>query len=69
MLGLKICSLFEMEYTSSCAPVDLIFNGEFRGNYNPYDQIEYGKDRINFDKFGNFLNPCDRASYPGNDIL
>ena len=25
--------------------------------------------RINLVKFGNFLNPCDKASYPGNDIL
>lgn len=56
MLGLKISSLFEMEYTASCTPVDLIFNGEFRGNYNLCDQIEYGKDRINLDKLDESTN-------------
>ena len=56
MLGLKISSLFEMEYTASCRPVDIIFNGEFRGNYNLCDQIEFGKDRINLDELNENTN-------------
>ena len=56
MLGLKIGSLFEMEYTSNCTPVDLIFNEESRGNYNLCDQIEYGKYRINLDKLDESTN-------------
>ena len=56
MLGLKIGSLFEMEYTSNCTPVDLIFNEESRGNYNLCDQIEYGKVRTNFVKLDTITN-------------
>ncbi len=42
LLELKINSMFEMEFTQ-VRPVDLIFNGEFSGNYNLCGQIENGK--------------------------
>ena len=46
MLAFKISSLFEMKYTPICQPVDLIVNGEFKGNYGLCDQVEEGKGRI-----------------------
>ena len=32
-LALKISQLAELKYTPRCLPVDVIFNGNFRGNY------------------------------------
>ena len=56
LLGLKISSLFELEFTASCTPVDIIFNGEFKGNYNLCDKIEFGKNRINLDELDETKN-------------
>ena len=33
IVGLKISSLFEMKYTPACQSVDVMLNGEFKGNY------------------------------------
>ena len=49
-LAFKISELIGFEYTPRCLPVDLILNGEYRGNYYICDQIEIGKNRINLDK-------------------
>ena len=46
ILAYKISSLFELKYSPECKPVDLIVNGEYKGNYNLCDQIEEGKGRI-----------------------
>ena len=46
MLAMKISTLFEMRFTPQCRPVDLMINGEFKGNYNLCDKIEYNKNRI-----------------------
>lgn len=46
ILAYKISSLFELKYTPECKPVDLIVNGEYKGNYNLCDQVEEGKGRI-----------------------
>ena len=46
ILAYKISSLFELKYSPDCQPVDLIVNGEYKGNYNLCDQIEEGKGRI-----------------------
>ena len=40
LLAMKISSLFEMPYTPECRPVDLILNGEFKGNFNLCDKID-----------------------------
>ena len=56
MLCLKIGYLFEMEDTAIFTPVELIFNVEFRRNYNLCDQIEYGKVRTNFVKLDTITN-------------
>ena len=46
LLAMKISSLFEMTFTPECRPVDVMVNGEFKGNYNLCDKIEYNKNRI-----------------------
>ena len=46
LLEMKISTLFEMPYTPQCRPVDLMVNGEFKGNYNLCDKIEYNKNRM-----------------------
>ena len=49
-LAFKISQLIGFEYTPRCLAVDLILNGEYRGNYYLCDDIEIGEDRINIDK-------------------
>ena len=46
MLAFEISILFDMKYTPTCKPVDLIVNGEYKGNYGFCDQVEEGKGRI-----------------------
>ena len=46
LLGYKISTLFEFPYTITCKSIDLIFNGNFRGNYLLCEQIEVSKNRI-----------------------
>ena len=46
LLAMKISSLFEMTFTPECRPVDVMVNGEFKGNYNLCDKIEYIKIKI-----------------------
>ena len=40
----------EFEYTSRCSPVDVILNGNYRGNYYLCNKMEIGKDRKNIDR-------------------
>ena len=49
-LAYKISELIGFEYSPRCAPVDLILNGNYRGNYYICDIIEVGKNRVNLDK-------------------
>ena len=46
LLGFEISSLVEMKYTPQCRPVDVMVNGEFKGNYNLCDKIERNKNRV-----------------------
>ena len=46
LLAMKISTLFEMPFTPECRPVDVMVNGEFKGNYNLCDKIEYSKNRV-----------------------
>ena len=50
IVGLKISSLFEMKYTPACQSVDVMLNGEFKGNYLLCDQVKEGKGRIEVTK-------------------
>ena len=45
-VGFKLSSLFGMKYTPQCEYVDLILNGDFKGNYLLCDQIQVGKGRV-----------------------
>ena len=49
-LAFKISELLEFEYTPRCVPVDLLLNGNFRGNYYICDHMDIGKNRINITK-------------------
>ena len=49
-LAFKISSLFEMKYTPACLPVDLMVNGEYKGNFDLCDQVEQGKGRVEIEK-------------------
>ena len=49
-IAFKISQLMEFEYTPRCNPVDVILNGNYRGNYYLCDKVEIGKTRINIDK-------------------
>ena len=49
-VAFKISSLFEMKYTPSCQPVDLMVNGEYKGSYDLCDQVEQGKERVDITK-------------------
>ena len=46
LVAMKISTLFEMPFTPECRPVDVMVNGEFKGNYNLCDKIEYNKNRV-----------------------
>ena len=46
LVAMKISTLFEMPFTPECRPVDVMVNGEFKGNYNLCDKIEYSKNRV-----------------------
>jgi len=56
LLAMKIRTLFEMSFTPECRLVDVMVNGEFKGNYNLCDKIEYNKNRIDLEE----LNKKDK---------
>ena len=39
-----------MKYTPACLPVDLMVNGEYKGNFDLCDQVEQGKGRVEIEK-------------------
>jgi hypothetical protein len=75
-IALKISELMKFEYTVKCKPVDVIINGNFKGNYYMCDSIEVGNNRINISKpyeynlkksnnNGGFLLEIDAEYYNG----
>jgi len=50
ILAFKISEIIGLEFTPRCKPVDLIMNGNFRGNYFICDQIEVNKGRIDIEE-------------------
>jgi len=50
ILGYKMASIFGMKYSPSCRFIDLILNGDYRGNYMICDKIEVGKGRVDITK-------------------
>ena len=50
LLAFKISNIIGLEFTPRCEPVDLIMNGNFRGNYLICDQIEVNKGRVDIEE-------------------
>lgn len=50
LLAYDIASCFNMHYVPSGRNVDVIFNGEYRGNYQLTDQLEQGKNRVDVEE-------------------
>ena len=50
MLGYQISHIFGLKFSPSCRYVDLILNGNYRGNYMICDKIEVKKDRVDITK-------------------
>ena len=51
MLGYKMSFIFGLKFSPSCRFVDLILNGDYRGNYMICDKIEVKEDRIDIVKW------------------
>ena len=65
LLAFKISQIIGLEFTPRCEPVDLIMNGNYRGNYFICDQIEVNKGRVDIeeitedDETGGYLMEID----------
>ena len=55
LLAFEISKLFEMSYTVTCKPVDVILNGDYRGTYNLCEHIEVSEDKVNIEKMDNSM--------------
>jgi hypothetical protein len=49
-IGYKMSTIFGLKYTPACHHIDLIINGDFKGNYLLCDQIDVNKDRVDITK-------------------
>ena len=50
ILGYQMSFIFGLKYSPSCRYIDLILNGDYRGNYLICDKIEVGEDRVDITK-------------------
>ena len=50
ILAFKISEIVELNFTPTCKPVDVIVNGNFRGNYFICDQIDIKKEELTLTK-------------------
>lgn len=50
VIGFEVNKSVGLEYTPYCHSVDLIVNGEFKGNYQLCDQVEANKNRIDIEE-------------------
>ena len=50
LLGYKMSFIFGLKFSPSCSYIDLILNGNYRGNYLICDKIEVGEDRLDLAK-------------------
>ena len=46
LVAFEVSRRFGMKYTPAAQPVDVFFNGEFKGNFQLCDQIEVNKNRV-----------------------
>ena len=49
-IGYQMSTIFGLKYTPACHYVDVIINGDFKGNYLLCDQIEVDKNRVDITK-------------------
>lgn len=49
-IGYQMSTIFGLKYTPACHYVDVILNGDFKGNYLLCDQIEVDKNRVDITK-------------------
>lgn len=54
-VAMKVGQQLGMPYTNTMIPIDVIINGEFRGNYNLTQQIEIQESRVNIGEEGFIL--------------
>ena len=54
-IAYKMSQLIEMKYTPLCKHVDIIINGNFKGNYQICDKIEVRKGRLEIPENDSFL--------------
>lgn len=50
MLAFELSRRFALPYTPFCTPVDVIINGEYKGNYQLSDQVEVKKGRVEIEE-------------------
>lgn len=62
LLAFRLSQYLGFEYTPYGQPVDVIVNGEYKGNFQLCDQIEPGKGRVPIDKdvAGSYLVEVDK---------
>ena len=51
-IGFKVGELLESDWTPESRFVELVFNGEYQGNYQLTESVKEGKNRIRVDKTG-----------------
>ena len=73
-LAFKISELMNFNFTPRCQPVDVVLNGNYRGNYYICDKIEVDENRVNITKMeptdleGGYLLKIDGyAEWSGED--
>ena len=49
-IGYKMSTIFGLKYTPACSHVDMIVNGDYKGNYLLCDQIDVNENRVDITK-------------------
>jgi len=55
-IGYEMSRIFGLKYTPACHHVDVIINGDFKGNYLLCDQIEVNENRVDITKMDSSCN-------------
>ncbi len=55
LVAMKVSSLTSLEWTPRCVPVELVLDGEHRGNYLLMEQLAVGADRLDLGDTGLLL--------------
>ena len=77
LITFEISRIFNMTFTSNCKSVDLMINGEYKGNYNLCEKIEVLETRLNLKHLtendnsiskisGGYIIETDGFAYLGN---